>query len=500
MKNSPENYRDNLANTLKSIPDHDARRAVHDTLKETKSYKTAKEAHLYWRERGTSLRTEIGDLEEAGKLELRNPWEPVSEEVLNDPTVIKLEAGGKYDEEKLILEHRNIKDSEHILLPPSAAQIAHIFENNPEKAREVFEGKKVVLGDVDLGGAFSYWLLNQVREGKDISGYKKLLDFVTLNDISGRIAIFPHAEPESSFAEVSWGIALAEDGDKEKRLALFMQTFDRIVEEDLDPYGSVPFPNTQTKLIFEKWQTETRAAIEKAIQDGSTTKDAVILKDFNPLGTTKWDQACVDIHRRFNGEKVAITTSKPNDKGDREMQASSFGAYYLAPFGAGLSKQGKSAWFGNGYVGMYSSPEYSQDQFILETGEYIEKNRENIKDVAEFEVVFDDQVYLEGVLEEALRDGLLTGFTKSPDYYKATATYLWDEYGTGLAEGKERHTHINTDNIVILRFMVAQKDKAKVFEFLNAKLSTKWDTPLIKVTEKGVNKKFKEYLDQNVKK
>jgi len=165
-----------------------------------------------------------------------------------------------------------------------------------------------------------------------------------------------------------------------------------------------------------------------------------------------------------------------------------------------LGKQGKSAWFGNGYVGMYSSPEYSQDQFVQDTGEYIDKNRESIKDVAEFEVVFDDQTYLEGVMEEALREGLVTGFTKSPDYYKATATYLWDEYGTGLAEGKERHTNINTDNIIILRFIVSQKDKAKVFDFLNGKLSTKWDTPLIKVTEKGVNKKFKEYLEQNVKK
>ena len=102
-------------------------------------------------------------------------------------------------------------------------------------------------------------------------------------------------------------------------------------------------------------------------------------------------------------------------------------------------------------------------------------------------------------MEEALREGLVTGFTKSPDYYKATARI----FGTNTAldcRGQERHTHINTDKIIILRSMVAQKDKAKAFEFLNAKLSTKWDTPLIKVTEKGVNKKFKEYLDQNVKK
>ena len=165
-----------------------------------------------------------------------------------------------------------------------------------------------------------------------------------------------------------------------------------------------------------------------------------------------------------------------------------------------MNKNGRSAWFGNGYVGTYSSPEYGEDQFVKDTEDYIEKNRESIKNVAEFEVVFDDQTFLEGVMEEALREGFVTGFTKSPDYFKATATYLWDEYGTGLAEGKERHTNINTDNIVILRFMVAEKDKAKVFEFLNGKLGAKWDTPLIKVTEKGVNKKFKDYLEQNVKK
>ncbi len=38
---------------------------------------------------------------------------------------------------------------------------------------------------------------------------------------------------------------------------------------------------------------------------------------------------------------------------------------------------------------------------------------------------------------EALREELVTGFTKLPDYYKATATYLWDEYGTELAKDKE---------------------------------------------------------------
>lgn len=500
MEKSPDNFRDNLAKTLKSIPDHGARRQVSETLKNTPAYEAAKETRDYWRDRGDTLHEEILALQEGGQLELRNPWEPVSEDVLNDPSVIKLEAGGKYNEDKLVIEHRNIKESEHILLPPSSAQIAHLFERDPEKAKQIFENKKVVLGDVDLGGAFSYWLLNEVRAGKDIRGYQKLLDFITLHDMSGRIAIFPYAEPNSSLAEVNWGITLAHDSDKEKRLALFLQTFERIAKEGHDPYGSVPFPDTQTKMIFEKWRDESRKAIEQAIRDGSLTKDAVILRDFSPLGTTRWDQACVDIHRRFNGEKLAITTSKPNDKGEREMQASSFGTYYIAPLGADLNKRGRSAWFGNGYVGTYSSPDYQPDNFVQDTEEYVEKNRESIKDVAEFEVVFDDQSYLEGILEEALREGLVTGFTKSPDYYKATASYLWDEYGTGLAEGKERHTKVNTDNIIILRFMVAQGDKSKVFEFLNSKLSTKWDTPLIKVTEKGVNKKFKDYLEQNVKK
>ncbi len=493
-----DNFRDNLAKTLKSIPDHGARRQVSETLKNTPAYETAKETLDFWRNRGDTLYEEILTLEKSGQLELRNPWEPVSEEILNDPSIIKLEAGGKYNQEKLVLEHRNIKESEHILLPPSSAQIAHLFDLDPKRAQAVFENKKVVLGDVDLGGAFSYWLLNEVKQGKDIREYQKLLDFITLHDISGRIAIFPYAEPESSLAEVNWGITLAHDQDKEKRLALFFQTFERIIKEELDPYGSISFPNVQTKTIFEKWQSETKEAIEQAIREGSVTKDAVILQDFNPLGTTRWDQACVDIHHRFNGEKVTITTSKPDDKGSREMQASSFGTYYLAPLGTEMNKKGRSTWFGNGYVGAYSSPEFETDKFIKETEEYIEKNRENIKDVTEFEVVFDDQVFLEGIMEEALHEGLVTSFTKSPDYYKATATYLWDEYGTGLAEGKERHTHVNTDGIIILRFMVAQKDKNKVFEFLNEKLSTKWDTPLIKITEKGVNKKFKDYLEQNI--
>lgn len=318
-----------------------------------------------------------------------------------------------------------------------------------------------------------------------------------MHDISGCIAIFPYAKPESSLAEVNWGITLAHDQDKQKRLALFLQTFERIAKEGHDPYCSVPFPNTQTKSIFEKWQTETKEAVECTISECSLTENAVILRDFSPLGTTKWDQAGVDIYRRFNGEKVAITISMPDDKGEKEMQVSSFGSYYLASLGAQHTKQGRKAWFGNGYVGMYSSPEYRDGQFVEDTQEYIDKNRENIKNVAEFEVVFDDKVYLEKVMEEALREGLVAGFTKSPDYYKATATYLWDEYGTELAEGKERHTNVNTDNIIILRFMVAQKDK--IFQFLDEKLSEKWDTPLLKVTEKSVNKKFKDYLEQNVK-
>ena len=384
MAKSPEDFRDNLAKTLKSIPDHGARKQVAETLENTPAYEAAKETRDLWRDRDNTLYEEILELEKSGQLQLRNPWEPVTEEVLNDPSVIKLEAGGKYDEAKLVLEHRNIAEAEHILLPPSSAQIASLFGRDPEKARAAFSEKKVILGDVDLGGAFSYWLLNEVRAGRDIREYQKLLDFVTLHDVSGRIAIFPYTEPESSLAEVNWGITLANDQDKEKRLALFLQTFERIVKEGHDPYGSVPFPNTQTKMIFEKWRSETKEAIEQALRDGSVTKDAVILKDFNPLGTTRWDQAGVDIYRRFHGEKVAVTTSKPNEKGDREMQASSFGAYYLGPLGAQLNKDSRGAWFGNGYVGLYSSPEYSADQFVADTEQYIEDNRESIKDVAEF--------------------------------------------------------------------------------------------------------------------
>ena len=190
MEKSPDNFRDNLAKTLKSIPSHDARRAVSETLKKTPAYEDAKETRDYWHGRGDALHDEILELQKSGQLELRNPWEPVSEETLNDPSVIKLEAGGKYDEEKLILEHRNIAEAQHILLPPSSAQIAYLYDQDPEKARAAFEGKKVVLGDVDLGGAFSYWLLNEVRAGKDIHEYQKLLDFITLHDIPGPIPFF----------------------------------------------------------------------------------------------------------------------------------------------------------------------------------------------------------------------------------------------------------------------------------------------------------------------
>lgn len=51
-----------------------------------------------------------------------------------------------------------------------------------------------------------------------------------------------------------------------------------------------------------------------------------------------------------------------------------------------------------------------------------------------------------------------------------------------------------------VKLNLKKNKKTAVFEFLNGKLSTKWDTPLIKVTEKGVNKKFKDYLEQNVRK
>ncbi len=180
------------------------------------------------------------------------------------------------------------------------------------------------------------------------------------------------------------------------------------------------------------------------------------------------------------------------------MQASSFGSYYLAPLGEQLNKDGRNAWFGNGYVGLYSTPEYSPDTFIGDTQKFVDENRESIKEAAEFEVIFDDQKYLEEILAEALKSGLITGFTKSPEYYQAAASYLWDEYGHGLEEGKERHTKINTDNIVVLRFIVAEQDKDRVFHFINEKMSQKWDTPLIKVVEKGVNKKFADYLAQNV--
>src|SRR3989338_1258439 len=154
MAKSPEDFRDNLAKTLKTIPDHGARKQVAETLENTPAYEAAKETRDLWRDRDNTLYEEILELEKSGQLQLRNPWEPVTEEVLNDPSVIKLEAGGKYDEAKLVLEHRNIAEAEHILLPPSSAQIAYLFDQDPEKARAAFEGKKVVLGDVDLGGAF----------------------------------------------------------------------------------------------------------------------------------------------------------------------------------------------------------------------------------------------------------------------------------------------------------------------------------------------------------
>ena len=63
MEKSPDNFRDNLAKTLKSIPDHGARRQVSETLKNTPAYEAAKETRDYWRDRGDALHEEILELD-----------------------------------------------------------------------------------------------------------------------------------------------------------------------------------------------------------------------------------------------------------------------------------------------------------------------------------------------------------------------------------------------------------------------------------------------------
>lgn len=296
--------------------------------------------------------------------------------------------------------------------------------------------------------------------------------------------------------------------DDANKMAKYLSTFDYLAENPSLLHGGLKYPDKKSAEVIGAWIKESSQHVAGA----EVKDDYIVCRDCAVLnGQTKWDQVCVDGYRKYNGKKAVFTIAPANEKGEKEMQVSTYGYYYMTPFGEFLKTKGLSPWYADGFAGVYSSKSYSEDDFIKDYEVFMKEHRENIEQATEFEVVWDDVEYMKDVMDFALKSGLITGYTQTPEYYEAKASYLWDEYGTELEVGKEKHTKINTDEIRVARFLCSQADKEKVLQYLNrmfgkrdtypegykGKQAEGWIAPLIKATDKGVNKKFASYLEAN---
>jgi len=457
---------------------------------------------------------EVSALVENGLLQVSKPWQPHSPEVLNDESIIKIETG---EGQGLVFEHRQNAKKRGVLTSNSSGQVLYEYKASYEEVvdrskdsefvAKIKSVEKFALGDDDLGAALTYWLLTKIKEGEDVMRFKEIVDLVSLHDKRGRLLVYPSGESYTSLVMINWGIILSTDNDTEK-ISKYMSVFDYLSENPHLLHGGLKFPDKKSAETLDAWVIESRKELEKA----EINKDYIICRDCTVLnGQTKWDQVCVDGYRKFDGKKAVFTIAPANEKGEKEMQVSTYGYYYMTPFGEYLKSKGLSPWYGEGYVGLYSSSEYSDVDFVADYEKFMSEHRESIEQSTEFEVVWDDEEYMKNVMDFALSSGMITGYTQTPEYYEAKASYLWDEYGTELEEGKEKHTKINTDKIKVARFLCAQGDKEKVLQYLNRMFGKRdsypegykgkqvegWIAPLIKATDKGVNKKFASYLEAN---
>ena len=350
-----------------------------------------------------------------------------------------------------------------------------------------------------MGGTLAYWLIRKIQGGEDITRYKNLINFVSQYDLQGRTAIYPTAEPHNSLFRTAWGIELTY-GSKEKKLAAYLTLFDRLSAEPIDATAEIPWHDKEVHENIEQLIGFSNRKIDEAIAAGNLRNDTLLIEDV-PYTRAHWDEIGVQVARRFNNSRAAILVS-PTEKPNRPvMLDSSFSAFYLALLGEQMAKEGLPVWYGAGFVGIDTrrlppEKEFTPDAMQSRLDSYIAENRENVEGAVEFEVIFDDKEFFEKITQEALGH-IITGYTKSPEYNKITAAYLWNEYGHGLKEG-EAHTKVNFDEVLVLRFLVPQSLKQKVYDYFYDRIAEKWDTPLIKMTERQVPKKFAKYTEENV--
>ncbi|MDQ5957160.1 MAG: hypothetical protein QG614_135 [Patescibacteria group bacterium] len=331
----------------------------------------------------------------------------------------------------------------------------------------------------------------------------QLFRLVSDHDKRGRIYLYPKGESSSSLVMTNWGIILSAQNDQSK-IAQYLTVFDYIARHPEHIHYDIPSPTPESKKILEQWIGESHEYLEKA----EVYDDYILCRNCEVLnGTTKWDQIGVEGYRKYDGKKAVITVSSPDKEGKKEMQISTYGYYYMPPFAEYLKKKGLSPWYGDGYIGMYSQKDYDEDAFISDYKAFMILNREELQEAIEFEVVFDDKEYMEDVMDFALKSGLITGYNTAPEYYLANASYLWDEYGEGSIA--EKQTKVNRDSIQVVRFLSKGEDKEKIMQYLNRMFGKRdsypegyigkeregWIAPLIKATDKGVNKKFVQYLE-----
>ena len=452
----------------------------------------------HWSEHQDQLQKTLKKKVESGELTLRYAHEgPFKPDILNDPEIVKIEAGGVADINTLTFEHR--MSPGHPLVPHTLKQIEFEVEEQGDRLIEKLKDKKIVLGDIDLGGTLGLWLVEKLKQGEDIRQYDQLIDLVSRYDLQGRIAIYPNAEPTNSLFRMAWGIEMTYQS-KEEKVAAYMTLFDRLSTEQIDVNSEIPWHDKRVIENVKKLKKFARDKIDESVTKEGLHKNSLLINGV-PYQRSYWDETVVQVARRFNNTRVAIVSSPTEMSSHPVILSSNFSNFYLAPLGEEMAKEKLPVWYGAGYVGIDTrklppekkfSPSDMQDRI----DSYIKEHREDIEGAVEFEVIFDDKDYLEKIAQEALGQ-IITGYTKSPEYYKITAAYLWNEYGKGLKEG-EVHTKVNFDDVLVLRFLVPNKMKEKTYNYFYSRLAEKWDTPLIKMTEREVPKKFAKYTEENV--
>ena len=454
---------------------------------------------------------EVEESFEKGEIYMTKPWMEIPKELADNEGIIKVETGG--EGQGLIFEHRANAKKKGTLTANSSGQV--IFEykesyeqvlessEDPEFIKNIKEATGFALGDDDLGAVFTLWLLKRIQQGDDVRKYEEIVRLVSDHDKRGRIYLYPKGESPTSLVMTNWAVMLSAKDDKD-RTAQYLTVFDYLSRHPENLHEGIPAPTGEAKKTLEQWIQESRKHVENA----EVRENCIVCRDCEVLGgKTKWDQIGAEGYRKYDGKKAVVTISSPNDEGKKEMQISTYGYYFMPPFAEYLkSKKGLSPWFGDGYLGVYSQEGYDDSDLVSDFESFLSQNREQLENATEFEIVFDDREYMEDVMNFALKSGLITGYTTAPEYYNANASYLWDEYGEGSTDQKQ--TKVNKDAIQVVRFLAKKEDKEKITQYLNQMFGKRdsypegydgkqhdgWIAPLIKATDKGVNKKFAQYL------